>query len=134
MSHFTVDIYTPDKIVAKGVPADSVHIPTTRGLINILPNHTHLITKLDTGLLTCATGSQENQFVMTTGIVKVLGKQITVLAQVAEDAKYVDTARAEKALKLAKQKLSGNETLSDDDLEKYRRKLSRAFLRTSIKK
>lgn len=134
MSYFNVDIYTPNKIIAKDVPAETLHIPTVKGEINVLPEHTHLITKLDTGILKCHSGKTDQQFVVTTGIVKILGKSVTILAQVAEAADYVDSARAQAALEKSQAMLNGNETLSDADLEKYRRKLTRAKIRLSLKK
>lgn len=132
MSYFTVDIYTPNKIIAKGVPANSLIVPTTRGEINVLPEHTHMVTKLDTGVLRCIAEGVESDFLMTTGIIKVLKNKVTVLAQVAEPKAEIDGERAAKALNLAQSKLSGSETLNDADLEKYRRKMTRAFIRSEL--
>lgn len=134
MSYFTVDIYTPNKVIAKGVPADSLHIPTVRGEIQILPEHTHLITKLDTGVLSCHQGKTDREFLMTTGIVKVLGKEVTILAQVAEPADYINSERAQKALEKSQSMLNGTETLSDFDIEKYRKKFIRANTRINLAK
>ena len=132
MSYFSVDILTPYKILAKDVPAEGLHIPTTRGEINVLPQHTHLISKLDTGILVCKDASGIQKFMVTTGIVKVLKDKITVLAQVSERAEDIDIDRARKALERARTKLGSDETLDDEQLEKFRRKLARAIVRTEL--
>ena len=51
MKYYTVDILTPSKIVAKNIPAESLLIPTIRGQINVLQDHTHIVSKLDTGMM-----------------------------------------------------------------------------------
>ena len=132
MSFFSVNILTPHKVLAKDIPAESLHIPTTRGEINILPDHTHLIAKIDTGVLTCKGPSLHQRFMVTTGIVKVLKDKITILAQVAERAEEIDGERAKRAFEVAKSKISGDEILDNEQLEKFRRKLSRALLRTEL--
>lgn len=134
MAAFTVDIFTPSKVIAREVPADTLLVPTVRGQINILPEHTHLVTQLDTGSLECLTPSGGNEFFVTTGIVKVLKNKVTILADVAEARKDIDGERAKVALEKAKSMLNGNETLSDKDLVKYRRKMSRALQRSELSK
>ena len=51
MTHFTVDILTPDKVVAKDMPAESLLVPSVKGQINILVDHTHIVSKLETGMV-----------------------------------------------------------------------------------
>ena len=51
MNYYTVEILTPSKIIAKKMPAESLLIPTTRGQINVLEDHTHIVTKLAPGIL-----------------------------------------------------------------------------------
>lgn len=132
MSYFSVDVLTPYKVLAKEIPAESLHIPTTRGEINVLPDHTHLIAKLDTGVLTCKDSSCTQKFMVTTGIVKVLQGRITILAQVAERAEDINIERARKALEQAKSKINSDEILDHEQLEKFRRKLARALVRTEL--
>ena len=132
MAHFSVDIFTPYKILAKDVPAQSLHIPTTRGEINVLPEHTHLISKLDTGILVCKDASGDHKFMVTTGIAKILKRKITILAQVAERAEDIDVERARRAMERARHKIDDDEILDEEQLAKYRRKLSRALVRTQL--
>ena len=43
--------------MVRDLPADALIVPTTRGQINILENHTHIVTKLDTGWLSVFGGA-----------------------------------------------------------------------------
>jgi len=130
MSFFKLDIFTPSNIVAKEMDADSFLIPTVNGQINVLPEHTHVISKLGTGLLTVKKeGAKDENFTVTSGICKVLHNKVTILSTTTERAKDVDPERAKKALEKALKKLKGDESLSDEELTKYERKVSRAEMR-----
>lgn len=132
MAHFKVDIFTPSGVVDKNISASTVTIPTVRGEIGILPEHTHIVTELSTGVLTVKTDAGDRHFFMTTGIAKVLKNKITILAQTSEKAENIDKERAERAMKNAKDKLSGKDHLTEIDLIKYRRKLERAEYRLKL--
>lgn len=134
MSHFLVDILTPDKVVASGVPADSLIIPTVRGLINVLPNHTHIVTTLSTGQLSVFGGSDDpdRHFSVSHGICKVIENRITVLSNTCEEDADIDLERAIKALELAEEMLKTNDSMSDDEIEKFHRKVERAKLRKQM--
>jgi len=137
MNYFTVDILTPEKIVAKGVPAESLIIPTVRGQINVLPNHTHIINELSTGVLTVF-GSADDpdiDYSVSGGICKVLNDKVIVMTHIAEKNTDIDLERAERALQHAKDKLhSSEEVLSDEEIEQYRNKAERAEIRIQLAK
>jgi F-type H+-transporting ATPase subunit epsilon len=133
MSAFTVNILTPEKKIVEDLAADSLLIPTTTGQINVLEGHTHIITLLDTGVLTVFTGKQERKFCMTTGTVKILGSDVVILAKVSEDEKSIDLQRAEKAKTTAQSKLNSSE-ITQDEIVKYQRKLARAQIRIELAK
>jgi F-type H+-transporting ATPase subunit epsilon len=134
MNYFTVDILTPSKILAKNIPAESLLIPTTRGQINVLENHTHLVTKLSTGVLTIFGGADyaDRSFSMTTGVCKILENKIMILSSTSEENVDIDVERAKLALKRAEEKLSNTNGLSVDEVEKYQRKVERAKLRIQM--
>ena len=132
MSYFFVDIMTPYKVLAKDIAADSLHIPTVRGEINVLPRHTHIISQLETGILECHTSSGPKKFMVTMGTVKVLKKKVTLLVEVAEMAEDIDVERAKRALEKAHKRITGEEILDDEQLVKFRRKLSRARFRIKL--
>ncbi len=133
MSSFLVDIFTPSKVVIKDIPATSVRVPTMCGEITILPDHTHIIEKLDTGMVTVLSESGEEEFfLVTTGICKVFNKKITILSDVSEACSEINKERAEQALKSAKEKLQSVTSLSAEDNLKYTRKMDRAELRLKL--
>ena len=134
MKYFTVDILTPSKIVAKNVPADSLLIPTIRGQINVLENHTHIVTKLATGILTVFGGSDyaDRSFAISTGVCKVQENKVIILANTTEESVDVDVERAKLALKRATEKLHNTEGLTLEEIEKYERKVERAKLRIQM--
>ncbi|MCK6595780.1 MAG: ATP synthase F1 subunit epsilon [Bacteriovoracaceae bacterium] len=134
MRYYSVDILSPSKIVAKNVQAESLLIPTEKGQINVLENHTHLVTKLGTGMLSVFGGPDygDRHFSITTGVCKILDNKIIVLTNVSEESTDVDAERAKLALKNGEDKLKNTEGLSLEDIEKYRRKVERAKLRIQL--
>ena len=134
MNHYTVDILTPNKVVARNVPAQSLLVQTSKGQINILENHTHIVTKLMTGPLTIfgAEGDPDRFFVTTTGICKVLDGKVVILADTAEETKDIDLERAKAAVANAQAMLNEKDGLTSEEMEQYRNKLERAQLRVQM--
>jgi F-type H+-transporting ATPase subunit epsilon len=134
MNYFTVEILTPSKIVARNVLAESLLIPTVRGQINVLENHTHIVTKLSTGVLTVFGGPDyaDRSLSVTAGVCKILDNKVTILSNTSEEATDVNVERAKLALKNATDKLSNTEGLSDEEIVKYQRKVERAKLRIQL--
>lgn len=134
MNHFTVDVLTPNKVIAKDVPAQSLIIPTIRGEINVLADHTHVITRLSTGQLSIFGGADDpdRHFSVSHGVCKVLKNKVTILSHTSEENHEINSERAERALKNAQDYLASHDSLSDDEIEKYRRKIERAKLRMQL--
>ncbi len=134
MNNYTVDILTPAKIVAKDVPAESLLVPTVKGEINVLQDHTHVISKLETGIITVFGGPEDPDrfFSVTTGTCKVLDNKVTILAATSEESKEIDVERAKLALKRAEEKLYQSDGMDDDEILKYQRKVDRARLRLQL--
>lgn len=134
MKYFTVEILTPSKIIAKGIPAESLLIPTIRGQINVLENHTHLVTKLAPGVLSVFGGADyaDRHFALSTGVCKILEDKIVILSNTAEESSDVDVERAKLALKNAEDHLKHTEGLSQEDIVKFQNKLERAKIRIQL--
>lgn len=134
MKYFTVDILTPSKIIAKGIPAESLLIPTVRGQINVLEGHTHIVTKLATGVLSVFGGPDyaDRHFALSSGICKILENRVVILANTAEENTDVDAERAKLALKNAEDHLKNTDGLSLLDIEKYQQKAELAKIRIQI--
>lgn len=134
MNNYTVDILTPAKIVAQDVPAESLLVPTVAGAINILKDHTHVVSKLEMGIITIFGGAEdpERYFTVASGVCKILDNKVTVLATTAEEDKEVDVERAKVALRNAEEKLYYSDEMEDEEIEKYQRKVERARLRLQL--
>lgn len=133
MNYYTVDILTPSKIVAKDIPAESLLVPTVRGQINVLAQHTHIVSKLETGMVSVFGGADDPDrfFTVSTGVCKVLDNKITILAGTSEEKAEIDLDRAEEALKNA-EKMLNTEALTDEEYAKWQRKKERAQLRIQL--
>lgn len=132
MAYYSVDIYTPSKVVIKGLEANELIIPTERGEIDVLPEHTHVVTKIGTGVLTAKTAEGEKHFAMSHGIVKVLKDKVTILATTSEPSVLIDLDRAKAAQEKAQSMLEGGKALTDVEVTKYQRKLSRSQVRVKL--
>lgn len=130
MAGFKLNLYTPKGTVIKGLEAVDITVPTVRGEINILPDHTHILTELGTGILTAkvADGSTRH-FTVTAGLCRVMEGAVTILSFTSEKPQDIDLERARNAKAKATSRLSGESSLSDVELIKFRRKLERAELR-----
>lgn len=132
MSDFLLNIYTPNGVVIRNLKCSELTIPTVRGEINVLPGHTHILSEIDTGVLTVKTDGANRQFSMTAGLLKVLGDEVTILSTTSEKAEDIDYNRAQSALSKAQSRLQGNDSLTDVELIKFQRKLARANTRLRL--
>lgn len=129
----SVDILTPVRTLAKDLKAKSLIVPTESGEINILPEHTHIITKLDTGILTVTDPQGHNTFFsMTTGILKLINNKVTLLCAVSESPDDIDEQRAKNALNTADGYLKQGKFENESEFIKYQRKLDRARVRIQL--
>lgn len=133
MAGFKLNLYTPKGTVIKGLEAVDITVPTVRGEINILPDHTHILTELGAGILTAkvADGSTRH-FTVTAGLCRVMEGAVTILSFTSEKPQDIDLERARNAKAKATSRLSGESSLSDVELIKFRRKLERAELRIRV--
>lgn len=105
MQDFRVKILTPNKPIAD-VAAASVMLPSKLGYIEILPNHTALISELDAGRLVLKKSQGDVlRYFVSGGYVQVVENQVVVLADVVETAMEIDRPRAEEAQKRASERL-----------------------------
>jgi F-type H+-transporting ATPase subunit epsilon len=131
-SAFKLNLFTPKGVVIKELECNDIIIPTVRGEINVLPDHTHILTELSTGVMTAKTSMGVRHFTITAGLCRVLKDTVTILSFTSEKSDEIDIERAKAAKAKAIDRLSGRENLSDIDLIKFRRKLERAELRIRL--
>jgi F-type H+-transporting ATPase subunit epsilon len=132
MKDFKFSLYTPSGILVKDLVCNEAFIPTVKGEINVLPEHTHILSQLDTGIITLKTSSGDRNFSVTTGVGKVIKNEIIILSMTSEDAGVIDIERAKAAEAKAQSRLSGDDSLSNVDLIKFQRKLERAKMRVRL--
>ncbi len=132
MAAFKLNLFTPKGVVIKDLECNDLVIPTVRGEINVLPEHTHILTELSTGIMTVKTPMGTRHFTVSAGLCRVLKDTVTILSFTSESQDQVDLERAKAAKAKAHDRLSGKESLTDVDLIKFRRKLERAELRIRL--
>jgi len=109
--------------------ADIVILPGVNGDMGILPSHSPLLSTLRYGILKVRLGDQEEIFTVAGGIVEVQPQLVTVLADVAENVKEIDTARAEAARQRAEEMLKEGPPPDSDTYLKMEAALRRSNLR-----
>ena len=75
-----LDILTPDKKLFEG-EAESVTVPSSTGLMQILKGHAALISSLNKGVVKVKTSTGEEIFDIKGGVVEVLNNKVIVLAE-----------------------------------------------------
>ena len=99
-----LEIVTPERLVVNE-PVDYIEIPGKTGYLGILPGHAPLISELAAGELSYRTGNQTKRVAVAWGFAEVLQTKVTILAETAEKAEEIDTARAEAAKRKAEAEL-----------------------------
>ena len=85
---------------------DEVEIPGSEGYFGVLPGHTPLLALLGAGELWYRQGQEKHYLAIAFGFAEVQPEQVTILAQIAERADEIDTARAEAAKKRAEERIA----------------------------
>ena len=98
------EIVSQDRLVFEG-DVDIVVAPGSDGEMGILPHHAPLLTTLKPGVLRVRTGSREESFAISGGVMEVRPDIVTVLADAAERADEIDVSRAEEARRRAEESL-----------------------------
>lgn len=99
-----LEIVTPERLVVNDT-ASEVYIPGKTGCLGILPGHAPLITELAVGEISYSNGSQTKRLAVAWGFAEVLQTKVTILAETAERADEIDTARAQAAKQRAEEEL-----------------------------
>ncbi len=109
---------------------DEVEIPGYDGYFGVLPGHTPLLAALHVGELWYRQGTEKHYLLIAFGFAEVQPDRVTILAQVAEKADEIDTARAEQAKQRAEERLA--RPAADMDMERARVALMKALIRLQV--
>ena len=101
----TLRVLAPDQSVFDDT-ADEIILPSTTGLLGVLPGHISMVTAIDFGVLRVLKNGNWNSIALTGGFAEVESNEVTVLVNKAELGKNIDSVQAEAELEKAKTKLS----------------------------
>ena len=101
---FLLEIATPERLLIREQVSEA-QIPAAEGYIGVLPQHAPLLSELGIGELSYQVGGKRHSLVVGGGWIEVLPEHTRVLASSAERVDEIDLARAEVALKRAKERL-----------------------------
>jgi F-type H+-transporting ATPase subunit epsilon len=121
-------VVTPERKVVE-TEADEVELPGAEGYLGILPGHTPLITLLKTGVLSFRRAGSSQAFAVSAGFAEVLNDRVSVLADLAESGKEIDSASAERERAKAEEEMK---TAGVDTLEAIRARFELAEARLSV--
>ena len=101
----TLRVLAPDQSVFDDT-ADEIILPSTTGLLGVLPGHISMVTAIDFGVLRVLKNGAWNSIALSGGFAEVESNEVTVLVNKAEMGKNIDSAKAEAELEQAKNQLS----------------------------
>ena len=103
----TLKVLAPDQSVFDDT-ADEIILPSTTGLLGVLPGHISMVTAIDFGVLRVLKNGSWDSIALSGGFAEVESDEVTVLVNKAELGKNIDSAQAEAELEKAKNQLSQN--------------------------
>tara|TARA_B100000945_G_scaffold147605_1_gene118224 strand:+ start:103 stop:510 length:408 start_codon:yes stop_codon:yes gene_type:complete len=101
----TLRVLAPDQSVFDDT-ADEIILPSTTGLLGVLPGHISMVTAIDFGVLRVLRNGNWDSIALTGGFAEVESNEVTVLVNNAEMGKNIDSAQAEADLDKAKNEFS----------------------------
>ena len=96
--------------------ASDITVSTIKGEINILQDHTHLISKLFTGLLVVKNKNKKEYFTVEKGICKILGNTLTILSSSSLKKNEIDVDEAKNSISKINNKLKKTDLMSDEEI------------------
>ena len=101
----TLRVLAPDQSVYDDT-ADEIILPSTTGLLGVLPGHISMVTAIDFGVLRVLKNGHWNSIALSGGFAEVESNEVTVLVNKAEMGQNIDSVKAESELEKAKNQLS----------------------------
>ena len=129
MGTLQLEVVTPDKTVVSAEVEMAV-CPGVEGEFGVLPQHVSMLSALKIGDLRYRVNGKEENVFISGGFADVNNNVLSVLAESAELATDIDTARAQAAKERAEKRLSAH----DDSLDETRAEaaLQRAVTRLQV--
>ncbi|MDR3113538.1 MAG: ATP synthase F1 subunit epsilon [Endomicrobium sp.] len=104
MNTFALEILSPEGSVFHG-DVYSVSLPTQAGIIEILPGHTNLVTKLKRGeiIIDLGSGKEVKKIAVSSGFAEISQISVNIVAEFAVISDEENKHKIEEAVKLASQ-------------------------------
>ncbi|MDR1942210.1 MAG: ATP synthase F1 subunit epsilon [Endomicrobium sp.] len=104
MNSFVLEILSPDGSAFKG-NVYSVSLPTSAGIITVLPGHTNLVTKLKHGeiIIDPSNSGGVKKIAVTGGFVEIYANTVNIVAEFAINSDETNKNKIAEAVKLAKE-------------------------------
>ena len=101
----TLRVLAPDQSVFDDT-ADEIILPSTTGLLGVLPGHISMVTAIDIGVLRVLKNGNWDSIALTGGFAEVESDEVTVLVNSAEIGSEIDSKIAQEAFDNAKSDLA----------------------------
>lgn len=124
-----LDIVTAERIVFSD-DVDIIIAPGKEGELGILPHHSPLMTTLSSGELVARKSGEEFSLAISGGFLEVQPDRVIILADSAERAEEIDIARADAAIKRAKEQITTS--ASQIETAQAEAALRRAIIRMGV--
>lgn len=125
-------LITPEKIIFDG-EVQHVTVPTTTGVITVLPTHVPLVSSIAKGELVIKTQDEEVHFAVFAGVIDIRpGSVVNILVDRGERAEEIDVARAEEAVERARKVLEEKVHESDVDFAHFEALIEKELNRVKV--
>ena len=101
----TLRVLAPDQSVFDGT-AEEIILPSTTGLLGVLPGHISMVTAIDIGVLRVLKNGNWDSIALMGGFAEVESDEVTILVNGAEMGTNIDATEAEAELEKAKSQLT----------------------------
>lgn len=127
---FHLEIVTPDGPTFQG-EVDSLVVPAWEGQLGVLPGHESEVAVLKPGALRYSREGKDEWLAVSGGFAKIDPTNVVVLAETAELAEAIDSARA-KAAAGAKQQALSQGRMSEDQVNQMQASLLKELVRMKV--
>ena len=104
MAEINLEIITPEKIIYKD-SVDSITIPGTKGMFQVLKDHAPLMSTIEIGVITIKKNDENSYLTTAGGTIEVLNNNVLILADSVEVIADIDIDRAERAKSRAEENI-----------------------------
>lgn len=126
-----LEIVTPEGIIFSD-NVEMVTIPAIEGEMGIYPLHIPLMTQIVVGELKILKGGKETLMAVGEGFVEITNDRVSILTDMAIEAKDIDEAKVEEARRRAEARL--REKISDEEAAAMQAIITRSITQLELKK